>query len=171
MNKNNTIIIAGFLIIMGSLLLLRNLNIWDFPVFHVLVSLGLIVLGVKLINKTKSGQQATTFMAEDEQRIHDQTGMQRFDVIFGSKRLWLDQIQQGGNQIHVSVVFGSCTLYIPKNTPYAVSGSVSFGEIKDQGFNKGNFGRTAYVSGSGESTPVVHLMVHVLFGELEIIAC
>jgi hypothetical protein len=162
--------VGVIVVLIGVLLLIRNVFNLDIPVFTILLSTALIIGGVFMI-------RGSYFPKGDGDRIHFDDrhfafipGQQNYSVAFGEGSLNLKG-QKPDTNIPVSVEcsFGKFRIIADREVPLMIKGQVSFGNLRGPDMKTASFGEYTYMSPDyNPSQPGFTIDARVSFGELEV---
>lgn len=155
------------LIILGSIWLLDNVFDLDIPVFRILISLALILLGIAVIqgrpaskisgNQTAFGEAIHTFRQDD--KAHS--------VLFGEASIDLSHIKGDGVPIELRCTFGEMRVKLGVGQKVKINGEVTFGSIQMPDGQSQSFGRKEYASSMAEGQePALEVNVQCIFGSV-----
>lgn len=166
--------LGGIVVLIGILLLIKNIFNIHIPVFTLVFSFGLIYLGILLIRgnlgKGRFGHSGPGNVMFDEQTIRFNPGQSSYSVLFGSGTLNLQGIKpEAPLHIHVDCTFGEMQVVVPRDIPLQVLGSSTFAQLNGPDLRKISFGDYNYISaGFNPSLPGITLHARVLFGEMRV---
>jgi hypothetical protein len=172
MNKSysSSAILGGAIVLIGLLLLIRNIFNIHIPIFTLIISLGLIWLGVMLIRgsiKTKGDNTRTMF---GDGKLNYAPGQESYSVVFGSGVLNLQGIRPD-TPVHLNVecTFGELKVIAGRDVPILVEGSATFGSLHGPDLRSASFGPYTFTSPEyNPSVPGFTIHARVTFGELRV---
>lgn len=157
---------GSLLIIIGGLWLVENIFDLNIPVFRILLSLGLILIGVGLIagwrSSTTGGSQTmfgeNTHVFSGEEQGHS--------VMFGEAHIDLTSMDfSQPRELDLRCMFGELRVKVPAGVSMLVRGEVSFGSLQTPDGSSTSFGKPEFRSGatSGDK-PQLLINVACTFG-------
>ncbi len=172
MNKNfsGSALLGLIVVLIGLLLLVRNIFHIHIPVFTLIASLGLIWLGVMLIRGGKRAPVMDAQAAFGTGSLNYIPGQTSYKVLFNSGVLNLQGINPS-TSVHLSVecTFGDLKVIVSQGTPLFIDGHATFGNLSGPDLRNTSFGAYTYMSnGYNPSLPGLTLHANVNFGELRI---
>jgi len=159
------------LVVVGAIWLAENLFDLDIPVFRVLLSLVLIVLGIALIRgwRSNTGDGSSTVFAKQEHAFTD--GMGAHSVLFGEAVIDLTQTaEMAEGLVELRCVFGEMRVKVPRDVNLQVRAEVSFGTIRMPDGRSVSFGTRDYAPAGDGGQTTLRLRVVCAFGEVSILA-
>jgi len=168
---------AAILIISGVILLVNNLFDLDIPLFAILVSGFLIILGIYIMtNKSGFGkieeENENTVLFGSASSDESEAIKSEYSVVFGSYNLDLSHLDpvHDINTIEVNVVLGSASVKLPPHCEYQVKMSSVFGTATAPDGSRVNFGDKSVTSaGFKENTDKrVYLRTNNVFGDIRV---
>jgi predicted membrane protein len=168
-----------FFVVLGSLMLLNYIFGLNLPVFRILVAIGIIYLGVKILfgshfsgKKIASDYQAVFSSSQFNFPSRDsQDTANEYSTVFGDAVLDLRDLDlsKGPADIEMNVVFGHTNVLLKKGTPYKIESNTVFGNIQLPDKKTSSVGEWSHQS---DNYPMEknHLTVHanVVFGQLRV---
>lgn len=138
------------LIIIGGLWLVENIFDLDIPVFRILLSLALILVGIGLIRGWRSsvaGGSQTMFGENTHVFSGDEKG---HSVMFGEVHIDLSKMDFSQlREVELRCMFGEMRVKVPNNVKLEVRGEVSFGSLQTPDGSSTSFGKPEYISTEG----------------------
>ncbi len=161
-------ILGSTVILIGVLLLIRNLFNIDIPIFTIIISITLIWIGVMLIRggqNVKSNEASTMF---GESKMFYQKGKDSYKVMFGSGELNLQDLRPDQPLvISLECTFGEMKIIANREVPIQVRGSASFGSLIAPDMQTTSFGSRTFISPEfNSSQPGITFDARVTFGEM-----
>jgi len=165
-----TTILGGAVVLLGILLLVRNIFDIHIPIFTLIFSLGLIWLGIMLIKgnlKPRTDGSQTMF---GESSLNYMPGQNNYSVQFGSGTINLQDLRPSEPMvISVECTFGELKVILSREVEIQVNGSSTFGSLSGPDLQSTSFGNYFYSSpGFNPAQPGITLQARVTFGELKI---
>ena len=157
-------------VLLGLMLLFRNVFNLNIPVFTIFISAALIIAGVLMIRGSflpkwegrhvQFGESHFTFDPEQKQYI----------VQFGEGSLNLKGYRPDSNiAVSVECSFGKFRIIADREVPMMITGKASFGELRGPDMRKASFGDYTYMSPDyNPSQPGFTIIANVSFGEMEV---
>lgn len=168
-------IFALVVILIGSLMLLKNFFDLDINFFKLVFSFGLLTAGVLLLTGKarfdgfgEVQQSANVLFGKGLSAANPSLQKQRFSTVFGEQDVSLEQMAEGDRQVLVDTVFGQTYVGIPRDLPVRIQAQAYFGEVKMPDGQETNFGEGRFESLNGLSAPAVTLHLHVVFGSIKV---
>jgi predicted membrane protein len=168
-----------FFVILGSLMLINYIFGLHLPIFRILVAIGIIYLGVKILfgshfsgKKITTDYQAVFSTAKFNFPSRDSTDTaNEYSTVFGDATLDLQDLDlsKGPADIEMNVVFGQTNILLKKGTPYKLESTTVFGSIQVPEKKTSSIGEWSHQS-DNYSTEKNHLTIHanVVFGQLKV---
>ncbi|MFA5926868.1 MAG: LiaF domain-containing protein [Patescibacteria group bacterium] len=160
--------VGVLLILVGILLVMRNIFGFDVPVAGILISLFLIIWGSSILIGTRNKGSEITF-GEGEIRANDRQN--KYEIVFGKGVVDLRKINLSGDkrEIQVDVVFGGAEVRIRQDVPIRINASGAFGAIRLPDGSTAAFGERIYTTNAyKEGEPYVLLRISTAFGGIEV---
>jgi predicted membrane protein len=156
-----------YLIIVGTLYLLRQQLHLQIPVFRVALAVFLIMLGITLLyGQFAIGSEQDFFFSSGGTTQVTKDG--KYSVVFGDQTLDLTQMDMSKtHELEINTIFGSTTVYLDKNRNYRIRGSSAFGSMELPNGSRINFGETSQRTRDDLPETVV-IKANVVFGEMKI---
>jgi predicted membrane protein len=172
MNKSysGSFMLGSVIVLIGLLLLIRNIFHIHITVFAMLASFGLIWLGIMLIRgniKPRGDDSRTAF---GEGKLNYVPGQESYSVVFGSGVFNLQDVRPD-KPIHFNLEcsFGEMKVFVSKETELQINGSASFGSLHGPDLRSASFGSYSFMSpGYNPSLPGIAIHARVTFGELRV---
>jgi hypothetical protein len=163
-------IFGGAIVLIGVLLLVRNIFNIHIPVFTLLASLGLIWLGILMIRGNIQGKHNGERILFNESRLNYTPGQDSYSVLFGSGTLNLQDVKPDKPlHLNLELTFGEFKVVTNREVNLQVEGNVSFGKISGPDLRTATFGNYLYTSpGYNPSLPGITIHTRVTFGEMRI---
>lgn len=161
------------LICVGGLLLLNNFLGIDINLFKLLLSVGLVVLGVSVLSGSglrgaQVDRSHTVMFSEGKNTVRDGAKVERFSTLFGSQKIKVEELHGGGKILEISTIFGETKLQIPRSLPIHISGNALFGEIDYPDGESISFGDRHFDALHDLNQPVLHIQAQAYFGSIKI---
>ena len=157
-----------YLIIVGSLFLLRQYFHMNIPVLRLALGAFLIMAGITfMFGHIQLGDEHDTFFSDGGTQIVQNSG--EHNIVFSSKTIDLSRLE-AGNQLHrveVNTIFSSAVVYLDPETTYRISGSSAFGSVVFPDGNTITFGEGTQIGEEGKPVKL-DLKVNTVFGKTEI---
>ncbi len=156
------------LILLGVGIILNVIFGVKIPMFRIILALLIIYLGIKLLVGTSFIKKNKNSVMFEEKYIVDPAGPYRYNVLFGSGKIDISQIDkiEKNTFVEVNVVFGSGELTIPEGMPYVLETSAAFGSANIPDGNNVAFGAHNYRSPDmDEKAPHLIIKASAVFGE------
>ena len=172
MNKSysGSFMLGSAIVLIGLLMLTRNIFHIHIPIFAMLASLGLIWLGILLIrgNTKARGDYSRTMFGEG--KLNYVPGQESYSVVFGSGVLNLQDIRPDKPiHLHVECSFGEMKVFVSKESALQVDGSATFGSLHGPDLRSASFGNYLFMSpGYNSSLPGLTIHARVSFGEIRV---
>lgn len=167
---STTTILGGGIVLFGILLLVRNIFDLNIPIFTLVLSLGLIWVGILLIKgslKPRTDGSQTMF---GESNLNFTPGQQNYSVVFGSGTINLQDLKPD-QPLHLNMecTFGELKVVLNRDVEIQVNGSATFGSLVGPDLKNASFGNLFYQSqGFNPSLPGITIHGRVTFGEMRI---
>jgi predicted membrane protein len=167
---SGSMIFGTLVILFGLLLLARNLFDLHIPVFSMVVSLGMIWIGILLIMGQVVGGKEGERVPFGERTMQYIPGQTNYRVLFGSGTLNLQDLRPDQPlHLYLDCTFGEMKLIVNREVPLQVDGTASFGSLNGPDLRTASFGNYFYTStGYNPSLPGLTIHARVTFGELRI---
>jgi len=191
--SNGRILWGLIIIIIGILLLLNNIDAFDLDDFIAdFWPVILILLGLRLILRSKHDKEMTTHIAGDRDIVSESNEafysnvFGDFDVaikakdfqsgkinnVFGDAEIDLTnlEIASGEKNLNISGVFGDIKVAAPKQVPFFIRASIVAGDIKIMAEKRSGFSiETTYQSeGYDTSTNRLNIYISHVFGDIKV---
>ncbi len=191
--KDSRIFGGLIIIVIGVLLLLNNIGTFDLGDFIAdYWPVILILLGVRLILRTKQHREETTHIAGDRDIVSEsneafysnvfgdfdvaikskdfQSG--RISNVFGDAEVDLTnlKITSGERDLNISGVFGDIKVAAPKQVPFYVKGNIVAGDIKLMGEKHSGFSIQREYKSEGYDKAKNRLNIYIshVFGDIKV---
>ena len=160
----------------GILLLLNYIFGIHLPVFKILVAIGFIYIGIKMLFGSfdldfhKSQTENEAIFSHSNFAINGDS--RRYKTVFGSAKLDLSKVDIGTikEKISVDTVFGETYILIPRGAPVSIESSAAFASIELPDKNINAFGQFQWHSESYKSDqPALRLKINAVFGALKVV--
>ena len=170
--------VAGILITIGTLVLLRNLDIinFDFDFGDLFLPLLFIGLGFGFLTGKIGGKrenvqtsESTVLFGEGIDYVDNTISFQEYSTVFGNRNIHLERLSEGGKTIRISCVFGQTVVFVPSDLPIIIRGSSIFGTINFPDHSNISFGDRAYSQNVVSGVPAVLVNASVVFGEIRFV--
>ncbi len=170
--------VAGILILIGVLILLRNFDILnfdfdlgDFILPVIFISIGISFLTGSFGNKRNHIQasESTVLFGEGIDYVDNTISFQEYSTVFGNRNIHLERVSEGGKTIRVSCVFGQTVVFVPSDLPIIIRGSSMFGTINFPDHSNISFGDRAFTQNVVSGVPAVLVNASVVFGEIRFV--
>lgn len=162
---------GSLLILVGILWLVENVFDLDIPIFRILFSLTLIIIGFALIKGWRfSKMEGTQTLFGDNRHTFSDTE-KAHSVLFGEAHIDLTSMDLSTEKIvDLRCVFGEMRVMVPYGKNVSIDAEVSFGSIQMPDGNTTSFGGLAYRSPliSGEDGGL-KIKISCTFGNVVII--
>jgi len=157
-------------VLIGLMMLIRNVFNIHIPIFAMLASFGLIWLGVMMIrgNIRPRGDDSRTMFGEG--KLNYVPGQESYSVVFGSGVFDLRETRPD-KPLHLNVecTFGEMKVLVNKDVALQVDGSATFGSLHGPDLRSASFGNYMYMSqGYNPALPGITIHARVTFGELRV---
>ncbi|MBN8538809.1 MAG: hypothetical protein J0L82_00365 [Deltaproteobacteria bacterium] len=167
----------------GVLILVQSIFKIDLPIFRILIGVGIVYLGVKMVfgsfgleirgAKLEKVATATSviFTEADLRSKSDDKVNRDYQTVFGNSKLDLSVLtnEDLGEKFEVSAVFGKTEVLTPKDLPLVVHTNTAFGSVNVRGDKTTSIGNGIYrTPGFDSSKPHVKIEANSVFGEVEI---
>lgn len=170
--QNNTGLFIGLsLIIIGLLFFIKIVFDLHFPVMRLIISIGIILLGVYLLTGKKRCAPIANTCLFGNSHLRYNPGSNAYSVIFSDSYLMLNDIVLMEDTIlDISCIFGKLTIMVPRNINLKVNAAASFAQFTAPNGTSISFGTYEF---QGENKipeqPTLTLKTNVVFGNMEII--
>jgi predicted membrane protein len=173
MNKSfsGSFMLGTAIVLIGVLMLIRNVFNIHIPIFAMLASFGLIWLGVMMIRgNIKPGSGDHSKVKFSDSNLNYIPGQENYGVSFGSGVLNLQDLKPDVPvHLNVECSFGEMKIMISRDVPLQVNGSASFGSLYGPDLRSASFGNYSYMSsGYNPNLPGITIHARVSFGELRV---
>jgi len=164
-------------IALGTLLVIKHVFGIHLPIFKILIGLGLIYIGCRIIfgsfhlGVSPVKTENLAIFAESQFSYSSVGGKNDYQAIFGSADLDLSQVDlsQQDVKINLGAVFGHLTVLVDPGTPLVVKANSAFGKVRLPSKDRINFGEYTYESQNSKTAPhKLILEANAVFGDLEI---
>ena len=171
------------LVVIGLLFLIQSIFKIDLPILRILLGVGIVYLGVKMIfgsfglevRGTKLEKVATAtsvvFTEADLRSKSDNKVNRDFQTVFGTSKLDLSDLgpEELSEKIEVSAVFGKTQVTTPAGIPLVVETNTAFGSVNVRGDKTTAIGNGIYrTPGFQTDKPYLKIEANSVFGEVEI---
>ncbi len=171
------------LVTIGLLFLVQSIFKIDLPILRILIGVGIVYLGVKMIfgsfgleirgAKLEKVATATSviFTEADLKSKTDNTVNRDFQTVFGNSKLDLTNLtaEEMAEKIEVSTVFGKTEVLTPKDMPLVVETNTAFGSVNVRGDKTTAIGNGVFrTPGFEANKPYLKIEANSVFGEVEI---
>jgi predicted membrane protein len=163
--------LAYVLIGIGSILLLERIFNFNISLWGVAFSLMFIYIGYKLLTG-----QTIDFNGQNDDNLMFASASsyavnkdRNYNVMFGSRRVYLSSIDKGDLMLGFNVLFGSIQVYVPRRLSLEISASSAFGNIQFPDLSQVTFGEKVVKHQGQTVQTVVFCKAGVVFGEIEFI--
>lgn len=171
------------LVTIGLILLIQSIFKIDLPIFRILIGVGIVYLGVKMVfgsfgieirgAKLEKVATATSviFTDADLKSKSDDKVNRDFQTVFGNSRLDLSSLSENelAEKIEVSTVFGKTQIVTPENLPLLVETNTAFGSVNVRGDKTSAIGNGVFrTQGFHSDKPYLKIEANSVFGEVEI---
>jgi hypothetical protein len=158
------------IVLIGLLMLVRNVFNIHIPIFAMMVSFGLIWLGILMIrgNIKPRGDDSRTMFGEG--KLNYIPGQESYSVVFGSATLDLRDVKpETPIRLSVECTFGEMKVLASKDVAMQLVGSASFGSLHGPDLRSASFGNYLFTSPDYNSSQA-GLAIHarVSFGEIRV---
>lgn len=173
MKMNFTVLVGGFVVLMGVSILAQALFNVQLPLMRTAVALFFLFIGFKLLvsawTPEKLRREGTATAVMTEQRFAPTTSAPelKYDVLFSKGLVDLTQMPKPDKPIAVEVnsVFSSTEVLVDPTWPVVVEGSSAFGEVRMPNRSAATFGAASYrTTASTDAQPLLRLKVNAVFG-------
>lgn len=163
--------VGVIVVLLGILLLARNVFNLDIPVFTILISVALIIGGIFLITGSFTMKRDGQHVQFGESHFQFNPGQRNYSVQFGEGTLNLKGHKPDSNiPISVECSFGQFRIVADREVPLKVTGQASFAELRGPDARKVSFGDYTYMSPDyNPAQPGFTIDARVSFGELAVI--
>ena len=158
------------IVVIGLLLLVRNIFHIHIPVFTLFASLGLIWMGVMLIRGGKQSPVIDAQAAFGTGTLKYTPGQNSYRVLFNSGVLNLQGITPD-TPVHLNLecTFGELKVIVGQDIPLFIEGHAAFGSLSGPDLRSASFGPYTYMSnGYNPSQPGFAIHARVNFGEIRV---
>jgi predicted membrane protein len=162
--------LGAIVVLVGVMLLINNVFNLGIPIFTIILSFGLIWIGILLIRGsvlTKEDSARTVF---GESKMNHTPGQQNYSVTFGSVTLNLQDFRPDKPEsLNLDCTFGEMKVIVSREVELQISGNSSFGSLSGPDLQAATFGTYRYNSpGFNSLQPGISLNARVTFGEIKI---
>lgn len=170
--------VAGVLIGIGVLILLRNFNIlnFDFDFSDLFLPILFIALGIGFLTGRLGGKrnyvqasESTVMFGEGIDYVDNSIAYQEYSTVFGNRNVHLERVIDGGKTIRVSCVIGQTVVFVPSDLPIIIRGSSMFGSINFPDHSNISFGDRSFNQNVVSGVPAVLINASVVFGEIRFV--
>jgi hypothetical protein len=167
---SGSMVLGMIVVLMGILFLLKNVLNIHIPIFTIMVSLGMIWIGIMLIRGQFQAKNTAERVSFGESFMRYSPGQREYKVMFGSGSLNLQDLRPDSPlQLQVDCNFGEMKVVLSREVPLYISGNASFASLNGPDLRTVSFGNYTYTSpGYNPSLPGITLHANVNFGELRI---
>ena len=159
------------LIVIGSVWLIENIFDLDIPLFRIMVSLALILIGIALIRgfRWNGGRGSQTIFAEGTYVFG--TTDAGHSVMFGEVNIDLTTLTDyPETPVQLRCMFGEMRVKVPANVNLEIRGEVSFGSLQMPDGSSLSFGSRDYRNPlKAEGLPVLKVNISCAFGNVVVI--
>lgn len=171
------------LVTIGLIFLVQSIFKIDLPIFRILLGVGIVYLGVKMIfgsfgleirgAKLEKVATATSvvFTEADLKSKSDNVVNRDFQTVFGNSKLDLSDLnsEELSEKIEVSAVFGKTQVITPRDLPLVVETNTAFGSVNVRGDKTSAIGNGIFrTPGFQSDKPYLKIEANSVFGEVEI---
>jgi hypothetical protein len=162
--------IGVVVVLLGLLLLARNVFHLDIPVFTIFLSAALIIAGVVMIRGSFLPKREGRYVQFGESHFNYDPAQRQYSVQFGEGSLNLKGQRPDSNiALSVECSFGKFRIIADREVPLSITGKASFGELRGPDLKKASFGDYTYMSPDyNPSQPGFTISANVSFGEIEV---
>ncbi len=157
-----------YLIIVGSLFLLRQYFQMNIPVFRLALGAFLIMAGLSfLFGNFQFGGNNDVFFSDGGTLTVQKSG--EYNVVFGSRTVDVSRLEPNDAtyRVEVNTIFSSSVIYLDPDVSYRISGSSAFGSITFPDGHTVSFGEGKQTGGEGTKLQL-DLELSTVFGRTEI---
>lgn len=161
-------------VVIGVLLILRNVFGIDIPVWGVLWPILLILLGLSILLRPRWrwGKVSEHEVIMDEGSMKVSNAQDKYDTIFGHGMIDFSDIkapEKGSRKLEVNSIFSGVEMKISEDTPMRIVGTGVFGGVEFPNGQSAAFGERTYTTKAFDSEkPYVYVKVSAVFGGVEI---
>lgn len=158
-----------YFVIVGSIALIISFANLRISLFRVALGVLLIYAGaVALFGVQPDAGQDAVLMARV---TADLRASGEHSIVFGEGVFNIERPQEGENlSFEFSSVFGSTTVFIPRDVPVRVQASAVFGSVETPDGMSTSFGEHTYtLPGSGEEEGSIFIEANAVFGSVRVI--
>jgi len=162
--------LGAIVVLVGVMLLVNNVFDLNIPIFTILLSFGLIWIGILLIRGSVLSKEDSTRTVFGESILNYSPGQQNYGVTFGSVTLNLQEFRpEKPESLNLECTFGEMKVIVSREVELSISGNSSFGNLSGPDLQAANFGTYRYNSaGFNSNQPGISLNARVTFGEIKI---
>jgi hypothetical protein len=162
--------LGAAIVLVGVLLLIRNVFNIHIPIFTLIFSGILIYLGIMLIRGNVGSKTTGNRTMFGENHFMYTEGQQAYAVSFGSGTLNLQDIRPDSPMhFHIDCSFGEAKVIVSKEVALQIEGNAAFANLVGPDLRSTAFGNFHYTSpGFHPGMPGITLHTKVSFGELRI---
>ena len=157
-----------YLIIIGTIFLLRQYFNMNIPVLRLALGAFLIMAGLTfMFGQIHLGSDNDTFFGDGGTQIVQRSG--EHNIVFSSRTIDLSKLEPTDriHRVEVNTIFSSAVVYLDPDSSYRISGTSAFGTMVFPNGNTITFGDGKQVGPEGK--PVrLDLEVNTVFGKTEI---
>jgi hypothetical protein len=162
---------GALIILVGLLLILRNVFKIEVPVFGIIVPIIIITLGISLLIGFRERHTDNSTVFGQGQVVAD-SSESSYSVVFGKGEYDLRSLRPTDKNIPIEVnaVFSDVKVRIKQNTPIRIKLESAFAGGKVPSGKVAAFGDRSFVTNAfNENSPFIDLKATVVFGNLDII--
>ncbi len=172
MNKSysGSTFLGLIVVVIGLLLLVRNVFHIHIPVFTIVASLGLIWLGILLIRGSVAAKAYGARTVFGDGKLNYTPGQESYSVVFGSGVLNLQGAKPDAPvYLNVECTFGDLKIIANRDVPIRIEGNSTFGHLSGPDLRSASFGPYMYTSADyNPSLPGFTIHGRVTFGEMRV---
>jgi hypothetical protein len=153
---------AVVLILLGVIILVKNLFNLNIPVFRIFFGVLIIIIGIMIITNHNFSTRKSNWAFY----TNDQNG---YNIIFGKMEVNLSdfQLPETNKKIEINTIFGSSIVKISPEIPMVIEVNSAFAGAKLPDGNVITFGKYIYKSKNiDESKPYYLIEANVVFGAM-----
>jgi predicted membrane protein len=168
------------IILIGFALLMNQLVGWGIPVFTIIVSVFLIMLGIQLVSKpsqsdqsgsgTTDSRESTVIFSSEDNTINPDHLKHEYNNIFGSRILNFKHLTLSEQSINVEIntIFGDSRVFIPSNLPYELNANTVFGQTKTPDDIQSSIGEQTSKKDTEAVKPKLIMESNTVFGAFKV---
>ena len=164
------------ILLIGALILLELVANIQLPIFRLVVGLGILLIGVRMVlqawnTRAREGVAGEAMVAD---LAYTPVGAlardTRFDVVLGRGTIDLTHLAAPDHDVTVTVdtLFGRAIVRVPPELAYDVEGTAAFGQVRMPDHRSAALGNVEYHAATDKHSRL-HLRVHAVFGACEVV--